>query len=176
STLKAQIKKARDELKEAQDELRELKALDPLRLKRQVADLKKKTQEQATDNQNLNKALVAARKELKETTTEKEGLEAELKAARSGSDFFWESVDGEWRLYESSQLLRDEPQPEDPEKFTRIRCLQLSSGMSVLSKGRDAEDRAEWLGSLEIPEAVSVEAGKRLLSIGAELEDEDAEG
>ena len=43
NALTAQLKKAREELKAAQDELKELKALDPDRLKRQVADLKKKT-------------------------------------------------------------------------------------------------------------------------------------
>jgi len=171
--LRAYMKKAKEELKEAQDELRELKLLDPQRLKRQVADLKKKTQEQANDNQNLNKALVTVRKELKETTTEKERLETELKASRTGTDFFWQSVDGLWQLYESSQILKEETIPE-ADKFKRIRCLNTLTGLSALSKGRDDGDKAEWLGTLEIPETVSVEAGKRLLSIAAELEDEDA--
>lgn len=174
STLRAFMKKAKEELKEAQDELRELKLLDPQRLKRQVADLKKKTQEQATDNQNLNKALVAARKELKETTIEKDRLETELKASRAGTDFFWQSNDGTWQLYESHQLLKDEAGPDDADTFTRIRCLNTLTGMSALSTGRDDSDKAEWLGTLEIPEDVSIEAGKRLLSIAAELEDEDA--
>lgn len=167
---KAQIKKAKDELKECQDELRELKALDPLRLKRQVADLKKKSLQQATDNQALNTALVAARKELKETTTEKERLEAELKASRACTDFFWQSADSTWALYESTAVLKDET-VENVDKHKRIRCLHTTSGMSVFSKGRDADDKAQWLGTLEVPEDVSIEAGKRLLSIAAELED-----
>ncbi|MGY8789478.1 MAG: hypothetical protein ACKVKR_04175, partial [Pseudomonadales bacterium] len=37
-----QVKKARDDLLKVQAELKELKKLDPLRLKRQVTDLKKK--------------------------------------------------------------------------------------------------------------------------------------
>lgn len=167
---RAQIKKAKDELKEAQDELRELKAMDPVRLKRQVADLKKKTLQQASDNQALNTALVTSRKELKEITTEKERLEAELKASRACTDFFWQSADSIWALYESTAILKDES-VENPDKYKRIRCLHTTSGMSVFSKGRDADDKAEWLGTLEVPEDVSIEAGKRLLSIAAELED-----
>jgi len=170
AALRAMMKKAKDELKEVQDELKELKLLDPQRLKRQVADLKKKTQEQANDNQSINKALVAARKELKEVSTEKERLEKELEASRTGTDFFWQSADGIWQLYESSQLLKDET-VEDEDKFKRIRCQNTVTGQSVLSKGRDGDDKAEWLGTLEIPEDVSVEAGKRLLSITAELEE-----
>jgi chromosome segregation ATPase len=170
AALRALMKKAKDELKEVQDELKELKLLDPQRLKRQVTDLKKKTQEQATDNQNINKALVTTRKELKDVSTEKERLETELNAIRAGTDFFWQSVDGIWQLFESSQLLKDET-AEDGDKFKRIRCLNTVTGLSALSKGRDADDKAEWLGALEIPEAVSMEAGKRLLSIAAELEE-----
>jgi DNA repair exonuclease SbcCD ATPase subunit len=174
AVLKNQVKKARDELKEAQDELRELKLLDPQRLKRQVTDLKKKSQEQATDNQNLNKALVAARKELKDVTTAKESLEAELKAARGATDCFWQSVDGTWALFETAAVLKDET-VEDADKFKRIRCMNLLTGMSALSKGRTEDDKAEWLGTLDIPADVCVEAGKRLLSIAAELDDEPQE-
>ncbi len=177
SLLKKEVQKARAEMKVAQDELRELKALDPQRLKRQVTDLKKKTQEQAADNQNLNTALVKARKDLKETTTAKDTFEAELKAARAATDSFWQSADGTWALFESSARLKDET-VEDDDSFKRIRCMNLVSGMSALSAiGKDlaAADKAEWLGTLEIPEDVSLEAGKRLLSIAAELEDDAKE-
>lgn len=168
--LKTQVKKIKDELKEAQDELKELKQLDPQRLKRQVADLKKKTLQQAADNQSVNNALVAARKELKDTTAEKDKLQAELKASRSSTDFFWQSLDGTWTLYESTTVLKDE-KVADTDKYKRIRCMNTSTGMSALSKGRDDKDKAEWLGNLDIPEEVSIEAGKRLLSIAAELEE-----
>jgi hypothetical protein len=166
----AQLKKLRDDYKEAADELKELKKLDPERLKRQVADLKKKTQQQATDNQNLNTALVKARKELKDITTEKEKSDADLKASRSGTDFFWQSVEGTWVLYECSIVLKDEA-IADPDKFKRIRCLHTVTGMSALTNGKDDNDNALWLGTLEVPDDVSVEAGKRLLSIAAELEE-----
>jgi chromosome segregation ATPase len=168
--VKAQIKKIKDELKEAQDELKELKQLDPQRLKRQVTDLKKKTIQQATDNQSVNNALVAARKELKDTTAERDKLQTEFKAARSSTDFFWQSIDGVWTLYESTTVLKDE-KVADTDKYKRIRCMNTLTGMSALSKGRDDADKAEWLGNLEIPDEVSVEAGKRLLSIAAELEE-----
>jgi DNA repair exonuclease SbcCD ATPase subunit len=174
SALRAQIKKSKDELKEAQDELRELKALDPVRLKRQVTDLKKKTVQQAADNQSINNALVTARKELKETTTEKERLEGELKASRACTDFFWQSTDSGWALYESTAVLKDET-VEDADNYKRIRCLNTVTGMSAFSKGRAADDKAEWLGTLDIPDEVSVEAGKRLLSIAAELEEDGDE-
>ncbi len=170
SAIMTQLKKAKDELKIATDELRELKQLDPERLKRQVTDLKKKTQAQSTDNQNLNNALVKSRKELKDMTTDKEKADAELKASRNGTDFFWQSLDGTFVLYESSIVLKDET-VADPDKYKRIRCLHTKTGMSTLSCGKDAEDKALWLGTLEIPDDVSIEAGKRLLSIAAELDD-----
>ncbi|MES2605191.1 MAG: hypothetical protein V4603_09645 [Pseudomonadota bacterium] len=175
SVLNTQLKKAREELKEAADELKELKQLDPERLKRQVADLKKKTGQQATDNTSLNTALVKARKELKDITTEKEKADTELKASRSGTDFFWQSVEGTWVLYECSIVLKDET-VADPEKHKRIRCLHTLTGVSALTSGKDDNDKALWLGSVEIPDDVSVEAGKRLLSIAAELEDNKEAG
>jgi chromosome segregation ATPase len=171
--IKTQLKKARDDLKAAQDELKELKKLDPQRLKRQVTDLKKKSQQQASDNQSLNNALVAARKELREVTQEKEKLDTELEASRNGSDFFWQSVDETWVLYESSVVLKDQD-VDDREGYKRIRCMNTITGVSVLSGGKDDNDMALWLGDIEIPQEVSVEAGKRLLSLEADLdEDED---
>jgi hypothetical protein len=170
TNLNAQLKKLRDELKVATDELKEIKQLDPERLKRQVADLKKKTQQQSTDNQSINNALVKVRKEHKDVTTEKEKLDGELKASRTGTDFFWQSVDGIWKLYESSIVLKDET-VEDPDNYKRIRCLNTENGLSALSSGKDDNDKALWLGSLEIPEDVSTEAGKRLLSIAAGTDD-----
>ncbi|MEY4642584.1 MAG: hypothetical protein RLZZ227_2578 [Pseudomonadota bacterium] len=187
SLIKKEVSKLRAELKTAQDELRELKALDPQRLKRQVADLKEKSREQANDNQAINKALVSARKDLKETTTTKETLDAELKAARAATDFFWQSADGTWALFEVTARLKDE-NVDNADKFKRIRCMNLVTGMSALSApakagaevaGKSADkspaEKAEWmLGTLEIPDDVSVEAGKRLLSIAAELDDDKA--
>ena len=177
SLLKKEVDKVRANLKEVQDELRELKALDPQRLKRQVADLKEKTREQANDNQNVNKALVTARKELKDTTAAKETLDAELKASRAATDFFWQSTDGTWALFEVTARLNDET-VDDVENFKRIRVMNLVTGMSALSaahkkgaEGTDSAYKAAWLGTLEIPDDVSVEAGKRLLSIAAELDD-----
>jgi hypothetical protein len=171
TVLNSQLKKLRDDLKAATDELKELRAMDPERLKRQAADLKKKTLQQASDNQALNTALVKARKELKDLTTEKEKTDAELKASRNGTDFFWQSVDGNWVLYESSVVLKDQ-KVDNPDKYKRIRCLHTLTGQSSLSNGKDDNDKALWLGTLEIPDDVSVEAGKRLLSIAAELEDD----
>ncbi|HTR00294.1 MAG TPA: hypothetical protein VMH83_09900 [Candidatus Acidoferrum sp.] len=174
NVLNGQLKKLRDDLKAATDELKELRQMDPERLKRQAADLKKKTQQQATDNQALNTALVKARKDLKDTTTDKEKFEGELKASRNGTDFFWQSVDGAWVLYECSIVLKDQ-QVDDPDKYKRIRCLHTLTGMSALSNGKDDNDKALWLGTLEIPDDVTVEAGKRLLSIAAELEDDGSD-
>ena len=169
SQAKAQLQKLRDDLKQTSDELKELKQLDPHRLKRQVTDLKKKSQQQSTDNQNLNTALVAARKDLKEATTEKDRLETELKARRSATDFFWESQDGDWALFESRIVLKGET-VDDPEKYCRVCCQNNLTGVSVLSKGRDEAGLALWLGDIEIPAVVSEEAGKRLLSLEADLE------
>jgi len=170
--MKKEVDKVRAQLKEEQDELRELKALDPQRLKRQVADLKEKNREQANDNQNINKALIAARKDLKEATTAKDALDAELKAARAATDFFWQSADGTWALFEVTARLKDES-VDNAENFKRIRVMNLVNGMSALSAAHEkGAEKATWLGTLEIPDDVSVEAGKRLLSIAAELDDD----
>ena len=88
--LKAQLKKVRDELKVAQDELKDLKQLDPQRLKRQVTDLKKKSQQQATDNQSINNALVAAARNsrkllLKKTNSIPNSRQAAMARISSGS-------------------------------------------------------------------------------------------
>lgn len=171
---KKEIDRLRSQLKEVQEELRELKALDPQRLKRQVADLKEKNREQSNDNQNLNKALVAARKDLKEATAAKDALDAELKAARAATDFFWQSADGTWALFEVTARLKDET-VDNAENFKRIRVMNLVTGMSALSAAHEkGAEKATWLGTLDVPDDVSVEAGKRLLSIAAELDDDNA--
>jgi chromosome segregation ATPase len=169
--LKAQVKKTKEDLKVLQDELKELKALDPMRLKRQVVDLKKKTATQQTENTNLNTALVTARKELKSVTAEKEKLETDLKSAKAGLDFFWQSKDGNWSLFESTLRLKDEEAPEDSK---RVMCLNNLTGISVVSNGLDENDHAQWLGAQELPEEVSVEAGKRLKLFAAEAEEAQA--
>ncbi len=175
---KATDKKSNEEVKGLQKELKELKKLDPVRLKRQIVDLKKKAITQASENKAINTALVNARKELKETTAERDSLDTELKAALSESHSFWQSKDGEWVLFETGLVLKDEDSPKDEEdRLIRVRCLNLAAGSSVLSKELIADgkekDLASWYGELEIPEEVSKEAGKRLKKIAADLEDED---
>ncbi len=171
-------KKSNEEVKELQKELKELKKLDPVRLKRQVVDLKKKTITQGSENKTINTALISARKELKETTGEKDKLDSGLKAALSESHSFWQSKDGEWVLFETGLVLKDEDAPKNEEdRLIRVRCLNLTTGTSVLSnelitEGKE-KDLASWYGDLEIPEEVSKEAGKRLKKIAADLEDED---
>jgi chromosome segregation ATPase len=171
-------KKSKEEVKELQKELKELKKLDPVRLKRQVVDLKKKTITQASEKKAINTALVTTRKELKETTAEKDKFDSELKAALSESHSFWQSKDGEWVLIETGLVLKEEDAPKnEDDRVIRIRCLNLTTGTSVLSnelitEGKE-KDLACWLGEMEIPEDVSKEAGKRLKKIAADLEDED---
>ena len=165
-----QLDKTREELKKAQAELKELKQLDPQRLKRQVGDLKKKSATQASENQSLNKALVAARKELREVTAERDQLKAELEASRKGQDFFWQSKDRHWQLYESAQLLKDDDAAAD-DLPKGIRCLNTVTGTSCLSRELGENDQAVWLGEAEIPEEVSIEAGKRHKKLAAEAEE-----
>lgn len=172
------VKKSREEVKELQKELKELKKLDPVRLKRQVSDLKKKTITQASENKAINTALVTTRKELKETTAEKEQFDSELKAALSESHSFWQSEDKDWALFETSLVLKGEKAPKNEEDLVkRIRCLNLSTGNAILSKALITEgkekDLVSWHSELDIPEEVSKEAGKRLKKIAADLEDED---
>lgn len=165
-----QLDKARAELKQTQDELKELKKLDPHRLKRQVTDLKKKSATQAAENKNLNKALVSARKELREMTTEKDKLSRELEACRKGLDYFWQSDDKEWVLYETDQRLMADKDGDNTIP-TAIKCLHTGTGQTWLSRETDADDMAVWMGEGEIPEAVTIEAGKRHNKLAADAEE-----
>ncbi len=171
----ATIKKAKQESKELQQELKEFKKLDPIRLKRQVGDLKKKAITQASENKAVNNALVSARKELKEVSAEKENLDVSLKAALNETHFFWISKDSEWVLYETGIVLKDEEEPKEEDKLKRVRCVNLVTGASVLTKEIDTEDndKVVWFSELDMPEEVSKEAGKRLKQIASDLEDED---
>ncbi len=166
------IKKAKEELRVVEIELKELKKLDPVRLRRQVVDLKKKTSTQATENNNINKSLVSTRKELKEITAEKEKLDADLSLLRTETNHFWQSKDGEWSLFETGLVLSGEKASKDVEP-NRIKCLNMLTGASIVSKELGKKDMAVWMGAVEIPEEVSIEAGKRLKAIIADAEDED---
>lgn len=172
---KSLVKKAKDELKTTQNELREFKKLDPTRLKRQVNDLKKKSITQAAENKTVNSALVTARKELREMTSKKEQLDNDFKSAQSRTDFFWQSTESDWLLFETGFILKDEDVAKG-EVPKRILCLNAHTGVGVVSKalGTDGKEKdlALWQSDMEIPEDVSKEAGKRLKKIASEA-DED---
>ncbi|MBT5483880.1 MAG: hypothetical protein HOH14_11250 [Gammaproteobacteria bacterium] len=177
NTVNAQVKKVKEEMSAVQSELKELKKLDPLRLKRQVSDLKKKNIEQSKDNKNINMALVAERKEVKELTANKAQLEQEVEAANKQTDYFWESKDGNWALYETGLVLNGEDGADkksaDEAPLNRIQCLNRETGVSVVSLSLGEDDKATWKGELEIPEDISIEAGKRLKKIAAEAEEDE---
>jgi len=166
-----QIKKAKEDLAKLQTELKELKKLDPQRLKKQVTDLKKKNLDQAKDNKNLNTALVSERKEVKELTADKTRLEAEAEANLKLTNFFWESEDSIWALFETGLVLKGEEAAEDP--LNRILCLNRETGASVVSSSLGEDDKATWSFDISIPDEISIEAGKRLKHIVAEAEDDE---
>jgi len=171
SQVNVQIRKARDDLLKVQAELKELKKLDPQRLKRQVTDLKKKNFDQAKDNKNLGTALVTERKEVKELSTEKDRLETDLETADKQTNFFWESEDGKWTLYETGLVLKDETESE--ETLNRILCLNRENGVSIVSASLGDDDKAVWVSEMDIPDKIAIEAGKRLKMIATEDEEDD---
>ncbi len=81
--LKADLKKAREDLRLVRTEFNLLKALDPARLKRQLTDLKKKTAAQNNDNKRINNTLVKTRRELAQSNADRDNFEAELKALQA---------------------------------------------------------------------------------------------
>lgn len=173
---KSLLKKTKDELKAVQNDLIVLKKLDPTRLKRQVNDLKKKALTQSAENKTVNSALVSTRKELKEMTVEKNQLDTDFKAAQKQTDFFWQSTAGDWLLFETGLILKEEKAAKDEDR-KRVLCLNTLTGVSVVSselgsKGKD-KDLALWLGEIEVPADVSKEAGKRLKKIASETEEEE---
>ena len=54
-------------------------------------------------------------------------------------------------------------------------CLNRDTGVSVVSASLGDDDKAVWLGDIDIPDDISIEAGKRLKNIAAEAEDEEDE-
>ena len=108
---------------------------------------------------------------MKELSATKAKLEAEVEAATKQTNYFWESKDSNWALYETGLVLKTETDDED--SLNRILCLNRETGVSVVSQSLGEDDKAVWLGDIEIPEDISIEAGKRLKKIAAEAEDDE---
>ncbi|MEH6651846.1 MAG: hypothetical protein V7707_17635 [Motiliproteus sp.] len=147
SITRAELDRAKLALREVKAELKTLKALDPERLKRNVADLKKKMVVKNSEIKAQNKELAVIRKSLREA-------KSELNAAQNEIDAFYVSPCKRWELSFTGFQFTSERTDVDS---VRIRCLDRESGTSVITSTVDGE-KAIWSSNIGVSDEVSEKA------------------
>jgi len=147
----SELDKGRDDLREAKSQLKDLKALDPERLKKNVAELKKKNAAKTAEVKTQSKELANLRKKLRDTRTE-------LTASKNEADSFYVSSCKRWELFLTGfQYQSERKAPE----FLRVRCLDRETGTSVICSGVEG-DQLTWGLDIGIPEEVTEKAAERI--------------
>jgi predicted RNase H-like nuclease (RuvC/YqgF family) len=119
------LDKLRLELRETKAELKKLKALGPERMKRNLAESKKKPVIKNSEIKTRNTEIPTVRKQLREATKE-------LDLSHNELDHFYTSPCERWRLFFTGfQFPEENPNPDS----ARIRCLDRKTGTSVIATG-----------------------------------------
>lgn len=148
---KSDLDKLRTEVRGVKAELKELKALDPKRLKNNLADVKKKLVIKNSEISVLNRETLALRKGLRET-------KAELVKSQNETDSFYVSPCCQWALFLTGFQFADEtPNPDE----ARVRCLDQSTGTSVVAVDIDGYV-ITWSSDIGVPEEVGRQAAERI--------------
>jgi hypothetical protein len=150
----SELDKGRDDLREAKSQLKALKILDPVRLKKSLAELKKKMAVRNDEIKTQNKELANLRKQLRE-------VKSELSASQNETDAFFISPCKQWELSYTGFQYPDERPVSDS---SRIRCLNRETGSSVIAKGVDG-DKALWSDDSGIPDEVSEKAAESIAEL-----------
>ncbi len=166
----AKLKQAQQETNLVNSELKKLKALDPTRLKRQLADGKKKTASQQAANDAIKVLLNKTRDELKKSKADAEQLTLELNAFKNETNCFWISKDGVWSLSLTDFSYKD----EEANASSKVRCLNRETGASFMTKALDDEQHVIWNGTDDVPNEVSQAAGAELAKM-AESDETESE-
>ncbi len=147
----SELGKVRLELRETSAELKKLKALDPVRMKRNLADTKKKLVTKNSEIKARNAELLQVRKQLREAIDE-------LNQSQNKIDQFFTSSCGQWQLFFTGFQFPDEKPDLDS---VRIRCLNRFTGTSVIASTLDG-DSVVWSDDINVPAAVAKRAAEEL--------------
>jgi hypothetical protein len=139
----------------SEKERKELKALDPIRLKKQNTKLKNHGIKQKTANDLVLKDKEKANREVALTRKTVQSLIEE-------TDFFYTSEDGLWALKLTGFRYLDE---DKKTRTLRIRCLNRSTGQSWVAIDANDDGDVNWGAKNKIPEYVSEEAHENMTSL-----------
>lgn len=154
SQTRLELEKLRTELRSVKSELKELKALDPHRMMRNLAEQKKKMVVKNTEIKSQSKELASIRKMLREAKNE-------LNASQNETDAFYISACKRWELsFTGFQYASERPNPDS----VRIRCLDRQTGSSVIADDLN-NGQVTWSHDLGIPEAVSEKASEKIVAL-----------
>jgi len=154
SQTRSELDKVRIELRVANAELKALKALDPERLKKNVAELKKKLAAKSADFDSQKKELASNRKSLR-------AAKSELTASHNETGAFYVSPCKRWELFFTGFQFSSERSDTDS---TRIRCLDRETGTSVIANAIDG-NKAAWSADIGISDEVSEAAAERIIDL-----------
>lgn len=154
SQTRSELDKVKKELRETKAELKALKALDPERLKKNVADLKKKVAAKSADFDAQKKELASTRKSLRVA-------KSELTASHNETDAFYVSPCKRWELFFTGFQFSSDKSDTDSK---RIRCLDRETGTSVIANAIDG-NKATWSTDIGISDDVSEAAAKQIIDL-----------
>jgi hypothetical protein len=122
AAVKAKLKAVQSELAKNKNELKKLQAIGPERLKKKLAENKKKLVSSNLVIKNQTAELVKGKRVLKKA-------EEEIVLYQSEQNQFYTSICGNWCLYFTGFKY---PNEKTDTKYARIRCLNRTSGTSVI--------------------------------------------
>ncbi|MBQ0757785.1 MAG: hypothetical protein KBT66_04100 [Amphritea sp.] len=154
SQTRSELEKVKKELREANTELKVLKGLNPERLKKNVAELKKKVAAKSADFDIQKKELAGSRKSLRTA-------KSELTASHNETDAFYVSSCKQWELFFTGFQFSSDKSDDDT---TRIRCLDRETGTSVIANAVDG-NKAAWSTDIGIPDEVSEAAAEQIIEL-----------
>jgi hypothetical protein len=138
--LKSKLKKAQGELATIKSELRTLNAIDPERLKKNLADIKKKMASSHSVIKNQTAELVQGRRTLKK-------VGEELYLSQSDQDQFYTSVCGNWSLHFTGFKY---PNEQTDKGHARIKCLNRTTGTSMMASSIQ-DKQITWSDEVDLP-------------------------
>jgi seryl-tRNA synthetase len=134
-------------LREIKAELKTLKAIGPERLKKNVADLKKKMVVKNSEIKAQGKELNTIRSSLREA-------KSKLNASRNEIDAFYVSPCKRWELSFTGFRFASE---RTDVNSVRIRCLDRETGTSVMVNAVDG-DKVVWSSNIGVSDVMSEKA------------------
>jgi len=139
----------------SEKERKELKALDPIRLKKQITKLKNNVSKQRDTNELVLKDKDSANKEILV-------MRKTIGSLLDETDFFYTSADNLWALKLTGFRYFD---ADKKTRTLRIRCLDRSTGQSWVANDINEDGAVNWGGENTIPDYISEEANENMTSL-----------